>query len=113
MVKRSPEEVAQQRKARKAREAYTALPILDATSREIMDLWFAFYELNNQGESEEPSDEDAPPLLSCVLDFVKLVIEEQDFLNEEQQGLISGVLPTRHYTEQAGSTACQNLTTAG
>jgi hypothetical protein len=77
---------------RRAREAYTALQILDATSREIMDLWFALYDL------KKPKD--APPLLSCVLDFVQLVIEEQNFLNEKQQGVLLGILPTRHYTEQ-------------
>jgi len=94
----STEEAAQQEKARKAREAYTALPILDATSREIMDLWFAFYELNNQAKN--PSKDDAPPLLSVVLDFVRIEMEEQSFLNEKQQEALLGVLPTRHYTAQ-------------
>lgn len=96
----SPEEVAQQKKTRKAREAYTALQILDATSREIMDLWFAFYELNNQVKSKELSKDDAPLLLSSVLDFVKLEIEEQSFLNEKQHWALLSVLPTRHYTAQ-------------
>jgi energy-coupling factor transporter ATP-binding protein EcfA2 len=77
---------------RRAREAYTALQILDATSREIMDLWFALNDLQDR--------KDAPPLLSCVLDFVELVIEEQNFLNETQHGILFGILPTRHYTEQ-------------
>lgn len=77
---------------RRAREAYTALQILDATSREVMDLWFALYGLKES--------KDAPPLLSCVLDFVELVIEEQNFLDEKQQGMLFGILPTRHYTAQ-------------
>lgn len=77
---------------RRAREAYTALQILDATSREIMDIWFALYDLKKH--------KDAPALLSCVLDFVQLVIEEQNFLNEKQQEVLLGILPTRHYTEQ-------------
>jgi energy-coupling factor transporter ATP-binding protein EcfA2 len=83
---------------RSAREAYTALQILDATSREIMDLWFGLHELDESKNSRKNGD--APPLLSLVIDFVKLVIEEQNFLNEEQQGLLFAVLPTRHYTEQ-------------
>lgn len=83
---------------RSAQEAYTALQILDATSREIMDLWFGLHELDESKNSRKNGD--APPLLSLVIDFVKLVIEEQNFLNEEQQGLLFGVLPTRHYTEQ-------------
>lgn len=77
---------------RRAREANTALQILDATSREIMDLWFALHDLKKS--------KDVPPLLSCVLDFVQLVIEEQNFLNEKQQGILFGILPTRHYAEQ-------------
>lgn len=88
------DETAKKKRIRTAQESYTALQILDATSREIMDLWFALYELKTRKST------DAPALLSCVLGFVKLVIEEQDFLNEEQQGVLSGVLPTRHYTEQ-------------
>lgn len=96
----STEEVAQQKSARKAREAYTALQILDATSREIMDLWFAFYELDNQAKSKNPSKDDARLLLQLVLDFVKIEMEEQSFLNENQQEALLGVLPTRHYTAQ-------------
>lgn len=96
----SSEAFAQQKRTRKAREAYTALQILDATSREIMDLWFAFYELNNQAKTKNPSNDDAPPLLSLVLDFVKIEMEEQSFLNEKQQGALLAVLPTRHYTAQ-------------
>jgi energy-coupling factor transporter ATP-binding protein EcfA2 len=99
----SPHEVApniqfQQRNIRKAREAYTALQILDATPREIMDLWFALRNPRSQ-ESKRPGDADPPPLLlSLIEDSVKLVIEEQNFLNEEQQADLAGVLPTRHYS---------------
>jgi hypothetical protein len=91
----SEEERKKKKNIRRAQEAYTALQILDATSREIMDLWFALHDLNNP-----PKNKDVPVLLSCVLDFVQLVIEEQNFLNEKQQGILFGILPTRHYTEQ-------------
>lgn len=86
-------------KARKAREAYTALQILDATPREIMDFWFALHNPRTQ-EKNRPGDPYPPPaLLLLVAEFVELVIEEQNFLTEEEQtNLRDGVLPSRHYS---------------
>ena len=102
--KQSPEVVApdtqsqQQKKVRKAREAYTALQILDATPREIMDLWFTLYNPRSR-ESKRPGDAEPPPeLVTLVEDSVRLVIEEQNFLNEDQQADLESVLPTRHYS---------------
>jgi energy-coupling factor transporter ATP-binding protein EcfA2 len=77
-----------------AQEAYTALQILDATPREIMDLWFALYKLKSQVKGND----DPPQLLSLVEEFTKLVIEEQNFLDEEEQESLRVVLPTRHYS---------------
>lgn len=90
------EKAGQQKK--EAQEAYTALQILDATSREVMDLWFKLYNPKTQGENEKTGHPDIPRLLLIVEGFVKLVIEEQNFLTEEEQANLNGVLPTRHYS---------------
>jgi hypothetical protein len=111
--KRIGEETGQEKEAR---EAYTGLQILDATPREIMDIWTALQqyivesEHNLQPQHQETDHKEAAhisahgkagakalPLLSMVVNFVKLTIEEQNFLNEQQQQALSGVLPTRHY----------------
>jgi hypothetical protein len=115
--KRVGEEINEEKEAR---EAYTGLQILDATTREIMDLWIALQKLSGQEKKRGPngsqqnsdsntpqgisrgpdrgsSDPKAPPLLSLVLKFVTLAIEEQNFLNQQQQGELLGVLPTRYY----------------
>lgn len=81
---------------RKPREAYTALQILDAPSREIMDLWFALHE-RSKGADDDSGDV-APGLISVVENFVRFVIEEQNFLNEDEQEILQSVLPTRHYS---------------
>jgi hypothetical protein len=88
-----------------AREAYTALQILDATPREIVDLWLALYKLKPVADGKKKNSAKAdyvdapPPLLSQVMDFVKLELEEQNFLREEQQSIfVNNVLPTRHYS---------------
>jgi hypothetical protein len=98
---------------RKSREAYTGLQLLDATPREVMDLWSGLQELINkeasnsgeQNQSASPAQASQPeerdykiPLLSLVLEFVKLTVDEQNFLNEEDQdAILYGVLPTRRY----------------
>lgn len=99
-------------KEKEAREAYTGLQILDATPREIMDLWTAFREFirqndtqtrdaadgsSSQDSNEQQTDPKTPQLLSLVVRFVKLAIEEQNFLDENRQRELSGVLPTRRY----------------
>jgi RecA/RadA recombinase len=85
----------------KARGAYSALQILDATPREMMDLGSALREVrrkqNVAHEVYKIGDEDAPPLLSCVKDIVNLVRDEQNFFNEDEQKVLEAVLPTRHY----------------
>lgn len=93
----SQEEQERLKNLKKSREAYTALQILDAPSREIMDLWFALHESNKPRSSDE-DDDIAPTLISLVEDFVKIVVEEQSFLNEDEQVVLEGILPTRHYS---------------
>jgi hypothetical protein len=91
---------------KKHRSAYTALQILDATPREMMDLAAALREVQRQREKlkiEGTLDEDTnkiPLLLLCVKDMVNLVREEQSFLNEKQQKILEGILPTRHYSAE-------------
>lgn len=95
----APDKGPQQKNVRKAREAYTALQILDATPREIMDLWFALRDSSSQ-EGKKPGDAEIPPVvLSLVVESVRHEIEEQNFLTEDQQAVLrDGVLPTRHYS---------------
>src|SRR6185295_11252192 len=45
-------------------------------------------------------DDDAPLLVSCIRDFVELVQDEQSFLSPDAQGILEGVLPTRHYSPE-------------
>jgi hypothetical protein len=93
---REEEKLRKLKRLRKPREAYTALQILDAPSREIMDLWFALHERNKA--TEDGNEDVAPGLISVVENFVKFVIEEQNFLNEDEQEVLQSVLPTRHYS---------------
>lgn len=90
--------------ARRDRAAYTALQILDATPREMMDLGYALREVITKQKirmkERTTVDDDAPLLLSCVQDFVNLVKEEHSFLNEKEQAVLEWVLPTRHYSPE-------------
>jgi hypothetical protein len=96
-----PQESKEERELRKDREkdraAYTALQILDATPRELMDIGAALSEVLRKKERGN-NEEGAPLLLLCVRDMVNLVKEEQSFLNEQEQSALEGILPTRHYT---------------
>ena len=77
----------------KYREAYSALLILDATPREVVDLWMRFRELK---KSEPDCKDKVPPYLWTIVDFVLLAIEEQDFLTEEPQDHLRFAFPTSH-----------------
>lgn len=103
-----------ERNLKKAQSAYTALQIMDATPREIMDLAFALRDVDRKREAEkerikkeykhesnEPEDiEKNPELLLTVMDMVDLVREEQSFLNETEQNVLEAVLPTRRYSPE-------------
>lgn len=88
---------------RKHRSAYTALQILDATPREMMDLGASLRAVERQRQEIKNSgtlDQDTkmtPLLLVCVRDIVNQVKEEQSFLTEKEQNVLEGILPTRHY----------------
>jgi hypothetical protein len=91
-------------KEKEAREAYTGLQILDATPRETMDLWIALHEyissnvdIPSPRSNQQKNEPKRPRLLSLVVKFAQLAIEEQSFLDEERQKQLSGVLPTRTY----------------
>jgi energy-coupling factor transporter ATP-binding protein EcfA2 len=107
-AEKEPEE---QLALRKHRSAYTALQILDATPREMMDLGFALREVirrrqelkdlkNVAGETEDSDSDRIPVLLSCVRDLVDLVREEQSFTNDKGQKVLEGILPTRQYSPE-------------
>lgn len=103
-----------ERNLKKARSAYTALQIMDATPREIMDLAFALRDVDRKRKVEkeriekEYKDEGnkhediekTPELLLTVMDMVDLVREEQSFLNETEQNVLEGILPTRRYSSE-------------
>lgn len=94
-------ESVEERSRRGDRAAYTALQILDATPREVMDLGSALREVRREqmlkSKGHEIDDNNAPQLLSCIMDFVNLVIDEQNFFDENEQEVLEGILPTRHY----------------
>ena len=75
------------------REAYSALLILDATPREVADLWMCLFELR---EREGDHGETVPRYLWTMVDFALLAIEEQDFLTEQQQDSVRYAFPTSH-----------------
>jgi hypothetical protein len=92
----------------RSRAAYTALQILDATPREIMDLGSELREVIRKKQERDElkkrgnvtADKDTPLLLSAVRDIVNLVREEHSFLNEKAQEVLGGVLPTRTYSPE-------------
>jgi hypothetical protein len=103
-----------ERKLKKAQSAYTALQIMDATPREIMDFAFALRDVERKKQEEtvredrEYKKEDRrgedkeknPRLLLGVRNIVNLVKEEQSFLNETEQLVLEGILPTREYSPE-------------
>ena len=75
------------------REGYSALLVLDATPREVVDLWMRLAALQ---QPEEEGTDATPAYLWTVVDFVLVAIEEQDFLTEQQQDSIRYAFPTSH-----------------
>ena len=75
------------------REAYSALSVLDATPREVVDLWMHLSELRRRSKD---ASENIPAYLWTVADFALLAIEEQDFLTEQQQEPVRYAFPASH-----------------
>ncbi len=79
------------------REAYSGLQVLDATPRELLDLWMC---LPKPGTSEEvcakaaQTDCGGDSHLRMVVERTLVAIEEQDFLTEEDQEILRFVFPT-------------------
>ena len=82
-----------QARLKKFREAYSALLVLDATPREIVDIWMRFSELK---QWKETATEQIPAYLWTVIDLLLLAIEEQDFLTEQQQDALRYAFPASH-----------------
>ena len=75
-------------------EANSGLLVLDATPREIADLWMRLTDfLNEYGEGESKDDKGVPQYLWMIVDCVLLAIEEQDFLTEEVQEILRFAFP--------------------
>lgn len=82
---------------RRFREAYSGLLILDATPRELFDLWMDLRKLNRDDASGTRPDFDperAPSYLWMIVDLALSAIEEQDFLEEKDQDTLRFVFPT-------------------
>ena len=86
---------AEEKRLRTFREAYSALQILDATPREVADLWMGLKELaeSNCNQQKQHDDKEAPKYLKKAVDFALLAIEEQDYLTEEQQDILRFAFP--------------------
>ena len=91
----SKELTAEKNRLKKCMEAYSALQILDATPREVADLWMGLKDLpeSNSNQNMQYDDEKAPRYLRKVIDFALLAIEEQDYLTEEQQDILRFAFP--------------------
>ena len=87
---KSKELKAKEKRLRKLQEAYSALLILDATPREVADLWMGLEPLAD----EQDDDEENRSYLRKVVEFALLAIEEQDYLTEEQQDILRFAFPT-------------------
>ena len=70
---------------------YSALQILEAMPREVMDLWMSFRELISK---TDPRDSTVPAYLEKVLEMVLIIIEEQNFLDNKKQELLRSSFPT-------------------
>ena len=78
-------------------EPYSALPILEAGPREILDLWKSIHQLVKGQELVKRqgfTGDKTPEYLAQILDIVLRAIEEQDFLPEEQQEVLRSAFPT-------------------
>lgn len=111
--KEDEREDRKERNLKKIQSAYTALQIMDVTPREVVDFAFALRDVRRKiaekaREEKEFKKEDRgdegneknPQLLLGVRNIVNLVKEEQSFLNEKEQLVLEGVLPTRTYSPE-------------
>ncbi len=74
---------------------YSALQLLEAMPREVIDLWMSFRELSLQlGECDGGDAVYGRTVLDKVLEMVLVIIEEQNFLNDSQQDLLRSAFPT-------------------
>ena len=72
------------------RETYSGLQILDATPREILDLWISLTRFSQK----KAAGKQAPAYLQMVVECALLAIEEQDFLTEDDQEILRFAFPT-------------------
>ena len=75
---------------REFRETYSGLQILDATPREILDLWIHL----DRFEQEKAAGNEAPKYLRMIVEYALPAIEEQDFLTENDQEVLRFAFPT-------------------
>ena len=97
------------------RQAYSGLQILDATPRELFDLWMYLRKLNREGTSKTRAEFDgeqvkAPPYLRMIVELALSAIEEQDFLEEEDQETLRFVFPSSSRTDLLVQTDMLRLT---
>lgn len=76
---------------RESLEAYSGLQVLDATPREVLDLWM---QLQQRWPNCEDVDKRDPEYLRMVVECAVSAVEEQDFLTEEDQEILRFAFPT-------------------
>ena len=87
----SQEAAEQAERLLRFQEANSALLVLDATPREIVDLWMRISEIQQHKQING-----VPEYFWMVVDSLLDAIEEQDFLVEEEQELLRFAFPTSH-----------------
>ena len=80
-------------------EYYSALQILEAMPREVLDLWMVFDEFKSKDAGSKNTSrlntkKKSPPYLDAILDIVLRNLEEQDFLTESRQETLRFAFPT-------------------
>ena len=80
-------------------EHYSAIHILEAMPREVMDLWMCFrqYTIDDNSSNGNVSvlrEKSIPKYLEIIGEITLVNIEEQNFLNDQRQDMLRSAFPT-------------------
>ena len=80
---------------KKFREAYSGLQILDATPREVLDLWLHLwrYTKTRRDPAAGSASSEGDEYLRSLIEYAIPAMEEQDFLTEEDQEVLRFAFP--------------------
>ncbi len=93
---------AEQVEVKKFHKAYSGTLVLDATPRELFDLWRVLRELQRirpRAKGTDADDEEVPQYLRMFVDLALSAIEEQDFLYEKEQDILRFAFPSSGRTD--------------